>query len=247
MSNTSLLKAELYKLVNHRAPRLTAGALLAGVLATPAVLLFYTPSDTSVYADGFTQVFSLLGPLVAAVFGGWLLGTEYRQDTVKRFLAVEPRRGRALAAKAAAGFVAFGAILAGTAVAGWGFSRFVGSLNEVAVPWNGRQLLAIGVYSVAVAAVAFGLSAITKSDSFATVGTVGLVLVLDPLLTLVPKIGKYSFGSALETVTDKIWGGQTELFASAGNLSTATAMATMTLWLVGFIGVGSYLFSTRDV
>lgn len=239
-------RAELFKIRTHRTPWVCAGLLLVGVLASPAVLLFYTPSSSSAYADAFTRTYSVLAPLIAIVFGAWLLGTEYRQGTVKRMLATESRRGRALATKAGVGLAWLSAALTSTALIGWSASRAVGSLNDVTIPWNGRELLAAGIFALVSAAVAFGASAITRSDSFAMVGTVGLILVLDPLLSLIPKVGQYSFGSTLSIVTDRV-SGSTPSFGEATTMGLGTATLAVGVWLVLVLGAGARLFSTRDV
>ena len=57
-------RAELFKIRTHRTPWVCAGLLLVGVLASPAVLLFYTPSSSSAYADAFTRTYSVLAPLI---------------------------------------------------------------------------------------------------------------------------------------------------------------------------------------
>ena len=71
--------AEIYKLRTQRTPLVCAAVLLGGVLVPSVVLIWVTPSDLSAYADIFTGTFEVLSILLAIVFGGWLLGTEYRQ------------------------------------------------------------------------------------------------------------------------------------------------------------------------
>ncbi|MDG2112230.1 MAG: ABC transporter permease, partial [Actinomycetota bacterium] len=155
---TGMMSAEVYKLKAHRTPLATLAVLLVGVLAAPAVLLFYTPADSSAYGEVWQLIYALLAPLTAMVFGGWLIGTEYRQGTLKRMLTTEPRRLRALGAKAAVGGAALLLGLAVAAAAGWGASWLVGSFNDAAVAFEGRDLLAAGVWALISAAVAFVLA-----------------------------------------------------------------------------------------
>ena len=138
-TTTGLAKAEWFKIANHRTPVVTGVVMLLAVLAPAAVLIFYTPSNIAAYGEAFTATYSLAAPLTAIVFGGWLLGTEYRQGTTKRLLTSEPRRLRALGTKAAVGGVTLAGALVVTALAGWGASWLVGSLNDVTVAWNGRD------------------------------------------------------------------------------------------------------------
>ena len=238
-------RAEIYKLLTHRTPLVCAAVLLLGVLIPSVVLVWYTPGDDLAYTDTFTSTYGALSVLLAIVFGGWLLGTEYRQGTVKRLLASEPRRLRALATKAVVGAGALSGVLAATAGIGWTAARVVGSMHEVTVPWTGRELLASAVIAMIGAVVAFGLSAITRSDAFAMVGTVVMLLVLDPLLSLIPKVGKYTFGSALDRVAEAV-AGTSESFGSSA-LTTASASVTLAVWLVAIVGAGAGLFATRDI
>ncbi len=241
-----MIKAELYKLRTHRTPLATAATLLVGVLAPSVVMLWYTPTNTSAYADTWLAVYSILAILLAIVFGGWALGTEYRQDTVKRMLASEPRRGRALATKASAAAASMTAVLAAVAGLGWLAARVVGDMNDVMVAWEGRQVLATVFTALLAGAMTFGLSAITRSDSFAMIGMVGLLLVLDPLLGLIPKIGDYTLGSSLSVVSDKI-AGTASGFGEVASLSTSSATLTLVAWLVAFVGGGTVLFASRDI
>ncbi len=87
-----MTKAEIYKLRTQRTPLVCAGLLLAGVLAPSIVLIWYSPKDPAAYTTNFTDVYNTLSIMLGIVFGGWLLGNEYRQGTVKRLLASEPRR-----------------------------------------------------------------------------------------------------------------------------------------------------------
>ncbi|MEM7092030.1 MAG: ABC transporter permease subunit [Actinomycetota bacterium] len=237
--------AEYQKLIAHRAPWIATGVLLVGMLAAPVVLTFYTPDDPTVYGNVNPAIFSLLGPLVAAIFGSWILGTEFRQGTVKRLLATDPRRGRVLARKAVAGGGILATILATTGLVGYGASWIVAEMNDAAFAFDGRMMLAGGLFGMGAAAAGFGLSAVTKSDAFAAIGTVGMVMVLDPLLSLVPKVGDYTFGATLGQITDRIAGTVSEF--SATNLSTTTAAVVASLWIIGFVGAGSALFARRDV
>ena len=126
--------AEIYKLRTQRTPLICAAALLIGVLTPSVVLIWHTPNDTAAYADTFTATFEVLSFLLAIVFGGWVLGTEYRQGTVKRLLTTEPRRIRAIATKGLVGAGAMSVVLVAIAGIGWAAARIVGSINDVTVP-----------------------------------------------------------------------------------------------------------------
>ena len=105
-----MTRAEIYKIRTHRTPLVCAAALLTGVLAPSIVLMWYTPKDPAAY-NAFSDVYELSGLLLGIVFGGWLLGAEYRQGTVKRLLASEPRRIRALTTKGLVGAASMSTVL----------------------------------------------------------------------------------------------------------------------------------------
>ncbi len=239
-----MINAERFKLRTHRTPLVCAVVLLAGVLAPSIALIWYDPPDPSMYTDNFTDSFEALSVLLAVVFGGWLLGTEYRQGTVKRLLSTEPRRVRAFATKGAVGAGAMSVALSVTAVVGWAAARLVGSMNDVVVSWDGREMLAGGITALIAATVSYSLSAVTRSDAFAMVGTLALILILEPLLGAIPRVGTYSMGSALDGISVWIAGDATELPDAP---SIGTAALTLVQWLGACVGGGVTLFARRDV
>ncbi|NOX29647.1 MAG: ABC transporter permease subunit [Actinobacteria bacterium] len=241
-----MFKAELYKIRSHRTPTVLAGVLAIAVLIPSAVLVWYSPANTTAYTSIYSTIFAILTVLLGIVFGGWILGTEYRQDTVKRMLTAESRRGRALASKAAVGAGAMITVMAATALVGYGAARLVGSLNDVSVAFEGRTLLGYGVAALLSAVIAFGLSALTRSDSFAMIGTIALVLVLDPLLRIVPWIGKYSYGNAVGVVTEQIQGAASG-FGEPATTSLTVAIITLATWLTASVATGAIAFARRDV
>ncbi len=239
-----MMSAEFYKLRTQRNPLLYAAVLVVGVLIPSIVLIWYTPTESAVYTDAFRGTFGLLSILIGIEFGGWLLGSEYRHGTVKRMLTSEPRRLRALGSKGIVGAGAMAGVLTVSATLGWAAARLVGSMNDATVPWQGRDLIGDGLTAMVAATVAYGLSAITRSDSFAKVGTIALILVLEPILAVIPNVGKYTIGEALHTVTVSI-AGEADLVGTA--LSPSTAVVTLVLWLTAFLAAGATMFAKRDV
>jgi ABC-2 type transport system permease protein len=241
-----MLRAELFKIVTHRLPKLLLAVMIVGHVVPSLVLIVYTPATPTAYSASWTHVFQILPSIIGIVFGGWVLGTEYRQDTIKRLLTSEPRRLRVLAAKALVGGIVF--VLAVTAVAliAWATARGVGAMHDYTVAWNGRELLSGALFAFGAAPVAFALSAIARSDSLAMVATLALVLILDPLLGLIPTFGKFTFAGALETLTARIGGSAGGMFDTT-LLTNTQATLTLALWFAIFAGVAAHLFTTRDV
>jgi ABC-2 type transport system permease protein len=241
-----MLRAELYKIATHRVPRACFIVMLLGIVGPSLALVLYTPATPSSYATTYRHVYEILPSVVAVAFGAWILGTEYRQDTVKRLLTADPRRLRILGTKAIAGTVVLVAALAAFAVAGWLAARTVGAANKYTVVWPGRQLLPGALFAIGAAALAFAFSAILRSDAMAMVAALAVVLILDPLLGTIPGVGKFTFGGALETLTSRV-GGTAGGFFDTTVLTNAQASITLASWLAIFLGTGGYLFMRRDV
>ena len=239
-----MIRAEIYKLRTHRTPWVCAAALLVGVVSPSIVLIWYTPNDPSAYTTNLTEAYDVLGVLLGIVFGGWLLGTEYRQHTIKRFLTSETRRLRAFTTKGLVGAGAMSVVLGAVGTIGWAAARIVGSMHDVTVTWQGRTMLAAALTGLVAAAVAYSLSAITRSDSFAMVGTVALVLILDPFLGLIPRFGKYTLGSALNHMYHSVSGTQ---YLEVVELSTSTATFLLIAWIAALLSIAGALFTRRDV
>ena len=139
---------------------------------------------------------------------------------------------------------AMAAVLGVAGTIGWTAARIVGSMNDVTVAWQGRTMLVAALFGLAMATVAYGLSAITRSDAFAMVGTVAMVFILEPLLSVIPKFGDYTLVNALGRVLSVVGSDAT---VEPGALSMGVAAATLTAWLVVLLGVGAVAFARRDV
>lgn len=241
-----MISAELYKLATHRTPRVCAALLLVGVITPSLVMMVVSPRDTGAYAEWFETTLEAVALMVAVVFGGWLLGAEYHQGTTKRVLASEPRRARVLAAKGGLGAVAVAAVVGLAGVAGWAVARVAASMQDATVTFNPRLLAGLVLASLVAAAVAFALSTITRSETFAVVATFGLLAILDPMLSDLPKVGKYTLGSALASVQQAVQGGVPSIESSL-SLATITGVAVLAAWMLALLGVAVVLFRARDV
>ena len=122
-------------------------------------------------------------------------------------------------------------------------SRIVASMNDVTVPWASRTLIAYGISALIAATVAYSLSAITRSDAFAMVGTLALFIMFEPLLSAIPKVGDYTIGSADDAFVQWVAGSPSEGVAT---LSPAAATLTLAVWLTVFVAAAAALFARRD-
>jgi hypothetical protein len=83
-----------------------------------------------------------------------------------------------------------------------------------------------------VAAIAFGLSVVLRSDTYAMLGSLGLMIIVGPLLGLIPTIGKYM---------------PSQLAADGADVSIVPASLTLAA-AIGALGlVAATTFQRRDV
>lgn len=188
-----MIRTELFKLRHLRTPMVLLGTLSASLVIAPIYYAIKNPADISDLTATFTGIFQIVAALLAAVFGGWLVGHEFRQGTLRRVLGSDARRGRLLATKSVVGL--------GTFLAGLATAAGIGALATLAsaasfgetVVWDGvfREVLGAGFIPLVVAAISFGLSIVLRSDTYAMLGSLGLMIIVGPLLGLIPTIGKY--------------------------------------------------------
>ena len=239
-----MTRTELFKLRTHRTPWVLLVTLSAALSVAPIYYAIKNPDNATDVIDTLVGVFGVVPPLLAAVFGGWIVGHEFRQGTLRRVLGSDARRGRLIATKAVVGL--------GAMVGGMTIAVGVGALASIAsaasfgetIVWDGilRDLLSSGFLALVVAAIAFTFSILFRSDTYAMLGSLGLLLILGPLLTLIPTIGKYTPAALADDVT---------LWISGSGEELGVAILTASLGLAAFIGFLSAAamatFHQRDI
>lgn len=239
-----MTRTELFKLRAHRTPWVLLVSLTASLLIAPVYYALREPAESAAVIETFGGVFSAMAPLLAAVFGGWMVGHEFRQGTLRRVLGSDARRERLIATKALVGLFALTAgmiVAAGIAVLASLVS--VASLDE-SIVWDGvvRDLLATAFLALVTAAVAFGFSILMRSDTYAMLGAIALITILGPLLTLIPTIGKYTPSALANDVSLWISDADEELGVSIG---MAVGGVSSTIAILG--AVATVAFKRRDI
>ena len=199
--------AELKKLRFLPTPRWTLVVCL-GLGAMGALIgLFQGSSRASTYVDA-GEVLTGVGTIIGSiVLGVWIAGVEYGQNTMRRALAADPRRGRLFAAKVATAVVA--SLLLTLLV--WAVSvvllSLAASLNDASSPT--RDLLTVSAKSFVAnpiyAAIGCAVALLARSMAGGMTAMLALVFVLDTALTALP-IGDISLGSALREIGRAIEG-----------------------------------------
>jgi ABC-type transport system involved in multi-copper enzyme maturation permease subunit len=238
-----MTRTECFKLRTHRTPWVLLGILTASLVVAPIYYAIRPPADGTDVVAAVTAVVSVMAPLLGAVFGGWVIGHEFRQGTLRRVLGSDARRVRLIGTKAGVGLGALGA--------GLGVALSIGLLSSVLsvasfdgeIVWDGvvRELLGVGVVTLVAVAMAFGLSVVFRSDTYGMLGSLGLMLIVGPLLTLVPKVGKYTPASLTDATSGWVsdFPDQTVSIVPA-SLGLATYLAVLAM-------VATTLFRLRDI
>ncbi|MGH1488009.1 MAG: ABC transporter permease [Acidimicrobiales bacterium] len=189
-----MTRTELFKLRSHRTPWVLLATLVTSLVIAPIYYAIKNPENSQAVIETFGGVFGAVTPLIGTIFGGWLVGHEFRQGTMRRVLGNDARRHRLIATKALVGLGAFAAGMSTAAGIGALASAVsVASFGETLM-WDGvvRDILSGGFMALVPAAIAFGLSILLRSDTYAMLGALALMIIVAPLLTLIPRVGKYT-------------------------------------------------------
>lgn len=239
-----MTRTELFKLRTHRTPWVLISILTASLTVAPIYYAIKEPADAMAVIETFTAVFQVIPSLLGAIFGGWIVGHEFRQGTLRRVLGNDARRGRLIATKAVVGIVAMTlGLLAAAGIGALASVASVASFGDTIV-WDGvlRDVVSSGFLALVTAAIAFTFSILLRSDTYAMLGAIGLLTIVGPLLTLIPKVGKYTPAALAGDVTLWISGSEGEL---------GVAIVTASLGLAAFVGVlgaaAMTTFHRRDI
>lgn len=238
-----MIRPEFYKIRHHRTPWVILGIGTLLVLAAPVYYAIRPPVDPSEVLSTTNGVFALVAAFLAPVFGSWIVGHEYRQGTLRRVLAIDARRPRLLGIKGAVGAAALSAGLATVACIGIASSYVAAQINggTTSLDGSGRELLAAGFFALVSAAIAYSLSIILRSDTYAMLGAIAFMVIFGPLLALIPTVGDYTPYATANVVSSWITAVPTDA------LSTGTAAATLAATLAATFAVATALFSQRDI
>lgn len=239
-----MIRTELFKLRTHRTPWMLFAILVASLVVGPIYFSIKEPDDATAVIDTLTGVFSVMAPLLGAVFGSWIVGHEFRQGTLRRVLGNDARRGRLIATKAVLGLAAVTvgqSLAAGTGALASAASSATFDANLM---WDGvvRDALGSGFLTLLTAALAFSFSILFRSDTYGMLGAVALMLIVGPLLTLIPTIGKYTPSALGEDVTLWISGSGEER-----GVAIAAALVGLAATLIAIAATAMAMFQRRDI
>jgi len=177
--------------------------------------------------------------IASVVFGAWIFGVEYGQNTQRRTLTADPRRFRLFVSKFVVALVLVTLVtvaihlialpLYGIAADRHGDSIAIADYREL--------VLSSLISNLAYVILGGALVLITASMAGGVTAALVFIFVVDSVLSAVPSVGDYTFGVALNDVLAGIRPSADGLFGGSVN-STVEAAGILTAWLVALAGLG---------
>lgn len=239
---TTMLRSELFKLRHHRTPWVLAGSACLLMLIIPVYTLIRPPAAPVSYFSDLPGLYQLAAMMLGAVFGSWLIGHEYRQGTLRRVVAIDANRGRLLVAKAATGLASMLAALVAIAGVGLLAAAAAASLNGDAIVMDGvlRSTVSGAFVAIVTAAIGYLASIVLRSDTYAMLTALALMVVFGPIAGAIPRIGDYTPYALAESVA--AW-----IRAEPGTLAVGTAAASLTAIMAVLTIGATTVFGRRDI
>lgn len=218
------------------------------ILPTPrwclvSLLLCFLAGMVFTFATGVGQgegVFDLaimVPTLVCAiVFGSWVAGVEFGQNTLRRSLATDPRRVRLVVAKLVVTSITVAAVTALLWIVGMLIFPLLGSGHETTID-SGRAVgmgLATVLQNVVYAAIALSLTLLTRSMGGGMTISLAFAFVIGIFLSVIPKVGDYMISAALGSVTSSLRNDAVD------GLDVGPAILVVVVWMIVFVGVGIF-------
>ena len=209
--------------------------VVAAVLLAPAAMALAagTASEDLDDALGPLVVTGLLTALVLLSLGALSTAGEWSSGSIQTTYLLEPRRGRVMAAKAAA-VALMGAVIA---VVASGLSVLVLLALQPSWPWDGvgRAILMVAVAGAAFALIGAGLGAAVGNTAGALTGIYLLNLGLLPVLQ-----------TTKPALADKIDPGNAVLELAQGT-HQVQSVAILAVWVGGALLAGTVMTRRRQV
>ena len=238
-----MLRAELLKIRSLPTPRNTTLIVLATILIASVVVLIVSPEQgNEAYSRVPEAASNITVTIGAMVLGAWMIGLEFASKTIRLVATVQPNRLRFVFTKLVATkllLIAFAVLCLSFAFAAAALLSSIGSTT-----FDGgqvfKQILGTLVIALLWGIFAFGLTLLLRSYTGGIVGTLVLALGLDPILQIIPSVGKYSFGSASESISNWISGDPT-------SLGIWMALLAALAWVLAINALGCLRFVARDL
>lgn len=236
------MKSELLKLRALPMPRAILEFCLASTAIVALIVFFVQPKNPDVYHDAPATMATVAVAIGSVVFGAWAIGVEFAQDTLRRTLIAEPRRGSILLNKFTLTVISVvpAAVLCGL------FAILVGKLTAVAntvdfdVATAFKDVPAIALQSVLIALLAGALTLLLRSFTGGLIAAFALLFVVDGVLRLSSAIRDYTFVAALADSQSAIVGNEPH------RLGLAAAVLVALAWIAAISAPAAVRFVRAD-
>jgi len=202
-------------------------------------------------ADLLAVELALGFPLAIAsiVFGVWIFGVEYGQNTLRRTLSADPRRLRLFFSKLLVALLLVAAVTLLLHVALFPFYDLAADRHgeTVAVRDYRDLFVAALVSNLVYATVGASLALITASMAGGVTVALVFVFIIDTVLGVVPEVGDFSFGIALADVVIGIRGTESGFGEFDSGHTSSQAALILAAWVIGLAALGWLRLWRSDV
>jgi ABC-type transport system involved in multi-copper enzyme maturation permease subunit len=185
--------------------------------------------------------------IASVVFGAWVFGVEYGQNTLRRTLTADPRRFLLFISKFVVALLLVGLVTVAIHLVALPLYDLAADRHDQSIAFSEFRDVVLGSLITNVVYVVVGGSLVLLTASMAGGVTAALVFVfvVDTVLAVVPDVGEYSLGVALGDILLAIRPSQ-EFFGSSVH-STSAAVAILAAWLLVLAGIGWLRLWRSDV
>ena len=240
------MRAELKKVRSLPTPMWCLIAVLVCFLIGVGATIIWGPGEDAAAIDGAISLPTLVA---AIVFGVWIVGVEYGQNTLRRTLTADPRRVRLIVAKLASMLLVVVLVTVMLHLVALPLFDLAAQGHDQSIRAEDVKDIALAALlnNVAYAIVGFAFGLITASMAGGITMTLVFVFVIDSLISIVPKVGNLAMGPALEKISSSLRGIDTGLFGDEIGTAHTSDVMIVAAWLVGLVVLGSLRFVRSDV
>jgi len=241
------MSAELLKIRSMPTPLwCLIAVLICFVLGLAGTFAWGTGGDESGVIDlaiGFP-----LG-IASIVFGVWMFGVEFGQNTQRRTLTADPRRFRLVVSKVLALLFCLFLVTTLLHLLALPLYDLAASRHDqsISIQEITRAGLASLLTNVVYALIGMAFSLIVMSMAGGMTIALVFIYIIDTLIPAIPKVGDYAMGPALAELTNNIRGYETDLFGYEIEKAGVTAAIIVAAWVIGLLAIGTFRLIRSDV
>ncbi len=240
------MRAEFLKVRSMPTPMWCLIAVLVCFLLGIGGVVAWGPGDGASGIDVAVGVPTLIASIV---FGVWIVGVEYGQNTLRRTLTADARRVRLIIDK-------FVVMLLLVAVVTTALHALALPTYDLAAQANNgsissSEVVEVGlgnlINNLAYAMVGFAFALITSSMAGGVTMALVFIFVIDTVISIVPKVEDFAMGPALEKVVSTVRGEDAGMFGQSIDAAHASDWMIVIAWLAGLLVLGSLRLIRSDV